>query len=84
MTTLRGTEIKLFGAKTALHATASPGQIERIDPEGMLIACGEGAIRVSVVQPAGKRRLMPNEWASGRGASVGDRFDVAPARTAEA
>jgi len=79
VTTLRGTEVKLFGAKPALHATTSPGQIERIDHEGMLVTCGEGAIRVTVAQPAGKRRLTPNEWAAGRGASVGDRFDVVQA-----
>jgi methionyl-tRNA formyltransferase len=75
VTTLRGTEVKLFGAKPALHAAASPGQIERIDHDGMLVACGDGAIRITVVQPAGKRRLTPNEWASGRVALVGDRFD---------
>jgi methionyl-tRNA formyltransferase len=79
VTTLRGAEVKLFGAKPALHAAALPGQIERIDNDGMQVACGDGAIRVAVVQPAGKRRLSPNEWASGRGASAGDRFDVAPA-----
>jgi methionyl-tRNA formyltransferase len=76
---LRGTEVKLFGAKPSLHGAAPAGQILQMDRDGMLVACGEGAVRVAVVQPAGKRRLAPNEWASGRGAAVGDRFDVVPA-----
>jgi methionyl-tRNA formyltransferase len=42
----------------------------------MLVACGGGAVRVTVVQPAGKRRLGPAEWANGRGVAVGDRFDT--------
>jgi methionyl-tRNA formyltransferase len=82
LTTLRGTEVKLFGAKPALHASALPGHIEKIDRDGMLVACGDGAVRVTVVQPAGKRRMTPNEWASGRGVDAGDRFDVAPASVA--
>jgi methionyl-tRNA formyltransferase len=77
--TLRGTEVKLYGAKPALHASTLPGQIEKVDRDGLLVACGNGAVRVTVVQPAGKRRIAPNEWASGRGVAPGDRFDVAPA-----
>jgi methionyl-tRNA formyltransferase len=42
----------------------------------MVVACGHGAIRVSVVQPAGKRRISPDEWARGRGITVGDRFEA--------
>src|SRR5829696_703294 len=79
---LRGTEVKLFGARVAPRGTShEPGEVLALDPEvGMLVACGGGAIRVAVVQPAGKRRLSPAEWANGRGVAVGDRFDtVAPA-----
>lgn len=83
VTTLRGTEVKLFGARPALHATAAAGEIERIDHDGMVVACNDGAIRVAVVQPAGKRRLTPNDWASGRGVAAGNRFDVLPATTTE-
>jgi methionyl-tRNA formyltransferase len=78
LTTLRGVEVKIFGARQAVHTVAMPGQIERIDQDGMLVVCGDGAVRVAVVQPAGKRRLRPNEWASGRGVAAGDRFDTAP------
>lgn len=78
---LRDTEVKLFGARVAPRgATQGPGQVLAIDGVGMLVACGGGAVRITAVQPAGKRRLSPAEWANGRGVAVGDRFDtVAPA-----
>jgi methionyl-tRNA formyltransferase len=48
----------------------------------MLVACGSGAVRVLAVQPSGKRRLAPLEWAHGRGVAVGDRFDTSSAAPA--
>ncbi|MFL5616194.1 MAG: methionyl-tRNA formyltransferase [Gemmatimonadaceae bacterium] len=83
LTTLRGTEVKLFGARLAPGAAVlTPGSIQSIDDEGMIVACGEGAVRIAVVQPSGKRRLTPNEWAHGRAAAVGDRFEPSPATVA--
>jgi methionyl-tRNA formyltransferase len=80
LTTLRGGEVKLFGARLVPHdASGLPGEIRAIDADGMVVACGDGAVRISVVQPAGKRRLTPNDWALGRGAAAGDRFDASPA-----
>jgi len=80
LTMLRGGEVKIFGARLAPRAmSTAPGQIQSIDDEGLVVACGEGAARLTVVQPAGKRRLMPNDWARGRGAAAGDRFEIAPA-----
>jgi len=70
--------VKLFGARVAPRGTAStPGEVLAVDDIGMLVACGGGAVRVAAVQPAGKRRLSPAEWANGRGVAVGDRFDTA-------
>jgi methionyl-tRNA formyltransferase len=75
---LRGAEVKLFGARVAPRGTShSPGEVLAVDEVGMLVACGGGAIRVAVVQPSGKRRLTPAEWANGRGVALGDRFDTA-------
>ena len=74
---LRGTEVKLFGARVAPRGSSQEaGDVLSIDDVGMLVACGGGAVRVTVVQPAGRRRLGPAEWANGRGVAVGDRFDT--------
>jgi methionyl-tRNA formyltransferase len=79
--TLRGAEVKLFGARLAPRGlTQEPGTVIAIDASGMLVACGSGAVRITAVQPSGKRRLAPLEWANGRGVAVGDLFDTsAPA-----
>jgi methionyl-tRNA formyltransferase len=75
VTLLGGAEVKLFGARTAPRAVDSrPGEIIAVDDSGLTVACGEAAVRVTVVQPAGKRRMPPHEWVRGRGAAVGDRF----------
>lgn len=83
LTTLRGTVVKLFGARIAASgASGLAGQVQSIDDEGMIVGCGEGATRITVVQPSGKRRLTPNDWARGRGVAVGDRFEALPATVA--
>jgi methionyl-tRNA formyltransferase len=78
LTTLRGADVKLFGARPTDIAGdeggVSFGQVISIGPDGMLVACGDGAVRISDVQPAGKKRMSVMEWARGRGVSVGDRF----------
>ena len=74
---LRGTEVKLFGARVAPRGTShSAGEVLAADDVGLLVACAAGAVRVTAVQPSGKRRLSPAEWANGRGVAVGDRFDT--------
>jgi methionyl-tRNA formyltransferase len=76
--TLHGAEVKLYGARIAPRGGGhEPGEVIAVDREGMLVACGGGAVRIVAVQPAGKRRLSPQDWANGRGVAVGDRFDTA-------
>ncbi len=57
---------------------AAPGTVlegaNNSDEDGLLIACGTGAIRVREVKVAGKRRMMATEWTRGRGAVAGDVF----------
>jgi methionyl-tRNA formyltransferase len=74
---LNGGEVKLFGVRLAPRGTSHvAGEVLAIDPAGVLVACGAGAVRILAVQPSGKRRLSPAEWAHGRGMAVGDRFDT--------
>jgi len=77
-TTHRGVDLKLFGAAETEEAgdegPTSFGTVLAIDERGMLIACGDGAVRVSQVTPAGKKRLSAAEWLRGRGVAIGDRL----------
>jgi methionyl-tRNA formyltransferase len=80
---VNGAEVKLFGARVAPRGSSrEPGDVIAIDGDGMLVACGGGAVRITLVQPAGKRRLAPMDWANGRGVAVGDRFDTTAASPA--
>jgi methionyl-tRNA formyltransferase len=66
--------VKLFRPRVELR-DGMPGDVLDTDEEvGVLIACGEGAVRVREVQPSGKRRMTAGEWVRGRGIAVGQRF----------
>lgn len=70
-----GGEVKLFGARLAPRSgSAQPGVVLDVADGGMVVACGVGAVRISNVQPSGKRRMSPQEWARGRGVSPGDQL----------
>ena len=68
-------EVKLFGARLAPQVTnTAAGEVIAVDASGMTVACGEGAVQITSVQPAGKRRLAPVDWARGRGTGLGERL----------
>ena len=74
-TTLRGADVKLYGARAEPAAAAgAPGEVLAVDAAGLLVACGAGAVRIRDVQPAGKRRLTAAEWGRGRGIAPCDRL----------
>ncbi len=49
-----------------------PGTVLDVNADGMLVACGSGAVRIAAVLPAGRKRLSARDWAAGRGISVGN------------
>ncbi len=68
-------EVKLFGARLAPRTVDRPaGEVVSIDPDGLTVACGVGAVRIANVHPSGKRRITPAEWANGRGIAIGERL----------
>jgi len=67
-----GAEVKLFGVRVVRGRRGSPGQVLEIDESGMLVACGEDAVRIGYVFPAGRRRLAALDWRQGRGVAIGD------------
>ena len=77
-TTLRDTEVKLFGAAESEEGgdegAHEAGEVLAIDDDGMLVATGDGAVRLAYAQPSGRQRLSVQEWARGRGVKVGERF----------
>lgn len=86
-TEIRGKAVKLFGARSGDKdrrsderpgrreednaASAPPGTVVSVG-EKLVIACGDGAIGVTDVQPAGKSRMTVADFVNGRGVAAGD------------
>ncbi|MCR4340572.1 MAG: methionyl-tRNA formyltransferase [Gemmatimonadaceae bacterium] len=70
-TTANGSEVKLFHPSLADGLSGNPGQTLE-DGNELVVACGEGAVRISEVQPAGRRRMAAGDWTRGRAVVVGD------------
>lgn len=68
----RGADVKLFGARRMFDRSGPAGEVLAADPEGLVVACGEGAVRICDVQPAGKRRMQAVDWHRGRGIGIGE------------
>ncbi len=62
-TELDGTEVKLFGARTA-EGRGQAGELLTADGR-LLIAAGGGVVDVEEVQPAGKARMPAGDWLRG-------------------
>ena len=79
-TTLHGVDVKCFGVRAShMHTHVDvPGTVLAIDADGMLVACGEGTVRITDVHPPGKRRQRVQEWLAGRGIAVNDQLGAEP------
>jgi methionyl-tRNA formyltransferase len=74
-TTLNGGEVRCFGAQDVPERSGAPGEVLEAGEHGLVVACGEGAVRLTDVHPAGQKRLAAAQWVRGRGVRVGDRFE---------
>ena len=72
---LRGQEIKLFGGSAVVveeRPDVTPGEVIAVGRDWLDVKCGEDAVRVTQVQPAGKARIGAGDFVRGRGIDVGD------------
>lgn len=72
-TTLRNTAIKLWRAELSA-GDGHPGEILAADTHGLLVACGEGALRLLELQKPGSRRMAVGEFLRGFPVEVGESF----------
>lgn len=74
-TTLEGQNWKIWWAEPLeRNSPAEPGQVLEVSAEGILVACGTGAVRLTEIQPAGKRRMYVAEYLRGASLPPGKRF----------
>ncbi len=56
---------------------AAPGSILAAGPhEGLVVACGDGAVRIGELQRAGGRRLAAGDYLRGHAVMPGERFEL--------
>jgi methionyl-tRNA formyltransferase len=73
--TLDGTAIKIWGAvPTEMRVNAKPGTIVEVSPEGVFVACGEGALSLTQLQKPGGKRLSVREFLAGSTLAAGQQF----------
>jgi methionyl-tRNA formyltransferase len=63
-------------AKPALDSNQAPGTITEVSPDGVLVACGEGALRLTQLQKPGGKRLPVREFLTGSTLAAGQRFQL--------
>ena len=54
--------------------SATPGQVIKVDKKGIDIACGQGSLRMTVVQLGGKRAMPINDFLNANVLSTGEHF----------
>jgi methionyl-tRNA formyltransferase len=70
---LNGSSLKLWCAD-ATDARGEPGVVLAVDKSGIVVACGEGAIRLTELQKAGGKRLPVKQFLAGTPVLPGSRF----------
>lgn len=80
--TVDGVIVKIWAAEPVERtADAGPGTILSADASGVVIACGQGALRATQLQKPGGKRLPVREFMAGAPLAQGQRFalnEVAP------
>jgi methionyl-tRNA formyltransferase len=71
-TTHDDTAVKLFGG-VPTPERGEPGCVLAAGAR-LVVGCGNGALAIDEVQPAGKKRLPVGDWVRGRGIAVGARL----------
>lgn len=61
----------------AVPGTGEPGTVLAAGAEGIVVACGEGALRLLELQKAGGKRLPAADFLRGFALKPGQRFDLA-------
>lgn len=68
---LGGKRVKVFAAERA-EGHGTPGEVIAASPaQGLVVACGDGAVRLAALQPEGKSRMSDTAYLMGHGIEKG-------------
>jgi methionyl-tRNA formyltransferase len=73
--TLSGSEpLRVWSAQAVSTPQGLPGEVLAVDRAGILIGCGQGALRITELQRAGGKRLTAEQFVAGGGLALGERL----------
>lgn len=75
-TLFRGQTIKIWQAKIMTQHAGQPGKILFTDRDGITVACGDGSVKLEIIQRSGGKRLTATEFLAGFEMHPGDCFDT--------
>jgi methionyl-tRNA formyltransferase len=77
-TTMRGRRVAILECRPQhrLEVSSPPGSVLVVLPEGIVIACGPGALLVTRVKPEGRSEMSAAEWARGARIETGDMMEA--------
>jgi len=64
-TSLRGETLRVWRAAAVSAATGEPGRVAEVSDTGIVVACGQGALRIDELQRAGGKRLPTAQFLRG-------------------
>jgi methionyl-tRNA formyltransferase len=73
-TTWNGATLKVWRASAVTHATSAPGTVMRADADGLVVAAGAGAVKITELQKAGAKRLTIAAFLGGSALAPGARL----------
>lgn len=76
-TTLGGETVKLWRAEPASARAGQPGLVLAADAEGIVVACGQGSLKLTALQRPGGRRLSASAFLAGHRVAAGTRLGSA-------
>ncbi len=66
--------LKIWQTELLTGISGQPGTVLQADKTGIVVACGEGALRLTSLQREGGRRLTAAEFSAGQAVKAGDKF----------
>ncbi len=75
--TARPQLLKIWEANV-VSAAGEPGKILTADKSGIVVGCGEGSLKITVLQREGGRRMSAQEFLAGHALKSGQKFNTQP------
>ncbi len=73
-TAWNGSVLKIWRATVAENGGASPGTVVKVDSDGIIVAAGSQAVKITELQKAGGKRLPAAQFLAGAALAAGSRL----------